>query len=98
MLTLRGTYGTSYRAPALFEQFVGATTGFLSNTNDRCNEYGRPNVNPNRVANCAAEGLAPDHYNLSSVRVVTLGGAEAGLEAETSTNMTVGAVLQPPMP
>ncbi|NBB65944.1 TonB-dependent receptor [Pseudomonas sp. ODNR1LW] len=98
MLTLRGTYGTSYRAPALFEQFVGATTGFLANTNDRCNEYGRPNVNPNRVENCATEGLAPDHYNLSSIRVVTLGGAEAGLEAETSTNMTIGAVLQPTLP
>ncbi|WEK58240.1 MAG: TonB-dependent receptor [Candidatus Brevundimonas phytovorans] len=98
MLTFRATYGTSYRAPALFEQFVGATTGFLANTNDRCNEYGKPNVNPNRVANCTAEGLAPDHYNLTSVKVVTLGGADAGLEAETSTNMTVGLVLKPTLP
>lgn len=98
MLTFRATYGTSYRAPALFEQFVGATTGFLANTNDRCNEYGKPNVNPNRVANCTAEGLAPDHYNLTSVKVVTLGGSEAGLEAETSTNMTVGLVLKPTLP
>ncbi|MNS45887.1 Vitamin B12 transporter BtuB [compost metagenome] len=98
MLTFRATYGTSYRAPALFEQFVGASTGFLSNTLDSCNEYGKPNVNPNRKANCAAEGLPDTHYNLRSIKVVTLGGAEAGLEAETSTNMTVGAVLQPTLP
>lgn len=97
-ITVRGTYGTSYRAPALFEQFVGATTGFLSNSNDRCNNYGAPGVNPNRVANCAAEGLAGDWQSTTSVEVVTAGGAEAGLAAETSTNMTVGLVLQPLLP
>ncbi|KIC60560.1 TonB-dependent receptor [Brevundimonas nasdae] len=97
-VTVRGTYGTSYRAPALFEQFVGATTGFQSNTLDRCNNYGAPNVNPNRVANCTAEGLPGDFQSVTSVRVVTSGGADAGLSAETSTNMTVGLVLQPPLP
>ncbi|MGO4409402.1 MULTISPECIES: TonB-dependent receptor plug domain-containing protein [unclassified Brevundimonas] len=97
-VTLRGTYGTSYRAPALFEQFVGATTGFLSNTNDRCNNYGAPGVNPNRVANCTAEGLAGDFQSTTSVKVITAGGADAGLAAETSTNMTIGLVLQPPLP
>lgn len=97
-VTFRGTYGTSYRAPALFEQFVGATTGFLSNTNDRCNNYGAPNVNPNRVANCAAEGLPTDWQSTRSVTVITAGGADAGLAAETSTNMTVGLVLQPTLP
>ena len=97
-ITVRGTYGTSYRAPALFEQFVGATTGFLSNTNDRCNNYGAPNVNPNRVANCTSEGLPNTWQSTTSVKVVTAGGAEAGLAAETSTNMTVGLVLQPPLP
>lgn len=97
-VTLRGTYGTSYRAPALFEQFVGATTGFLSNANDRCNNYGAPGVNANRVANCTAEGLASDFQSTTSVEVITAGGADAGLAAETSTNMTVGLVLQPPLP
>jgi outer membrane receptor protein involved in Fe transport len=97
-VTVRGTYGTSYRAPALFEQFVGATTGFLSNANDRCNEYGADGVNPNRVANCTAEGLPGDFQSTTSVQVITAGGADAGLSAETSTNMTVGLVLQPPLP
>ena len=97
-VTFRGTYGTSFRAPALFEQFVGATTGFLSNTNDRCNNYGAPNVNPNRVANCTAEGLPTDWQSTRSVTVITAGGADAGLAAETSTNMTIGLVLQPTLP
>jgi len=97
-VSVRGTYGTSYRAPALFEQFVGATTGFLANTNDRCNNYGAPGVNANRVANCTAEGLASDFQSTTSVEVITAGGADAGLAAETSTNMTIGLVLQPPLP
>ena len=97
-VTFRGTYGTSYRAPALFEQFVGATTGYQSNTLDRCNNYGAPNVNPNRVANCTAEGLPESWQSVTSVEAITAGGAEAGLAAETSTNMTVGVVLQPTLP
>jgi iron complex outermembrane receptor protein len=97
-VTFRGTYGTSYRAPALFEQFVGATTGYQSNTLDRCNNYGAPNVNPNRVANCTREGLPTDWQSTTSVEVITAGGADAGLAAETSKNMTIGLVLQPRLP
>ncbi len=97
-MTLRGTYGTSYRAPALFEQFVGATSGFLASTNDRCNGYDGPGVNPNRAANCASEGLPAGFTSTSSVRVITSGGAVAGLEAETSDNLTIGVILQPQLP
>lgn len=97
-VTVRGTYGTSYRAPALFEQFVGATSGFQSAAQDRCNNYGAPDVNPNRVANCKSQGLADDFTSVQSIRVITAGGADAGLAAETSTNMTVGLVVQPPLP
>ncbi|WP_373401913.1 TonB-dependent receptor domain-containing protein, partial [Klebsiella pneumoniae] len=42
-LSFRASYGTSYRAPALFEQFLGGTTGFLSSSADPCNEYGDRN-------------------------------------------------------
>jgi len=92
--SLRASYGTSYRAPALFEQFLGATSGFLSNTIDPCNNYG---TDPNSInaRNCASEGLAPNFNATSSVAVITAGGAEAGLEAETSKNLTTGIVLQP---
>lgn len=95
-LTLRGTYGTSYRAPALFEQFVGATSGFQNASTDPCNEL-TATSNPARIANCTTEGLA-NYIATQSVRVITSGGASAGLRAETSENMTVGAVFQPTLP
>ena len=94
-LSLRSSYGTSYRAPALFEQFLGATTGFLASNNDPCNDYGqRPPTSP-RYLNCQSEGLPLDWQARSSVEVVTLGGAETGLSAETSEALTAGLVLQP---
>ena len=97
-VTFRGTYGTSYRAPALFEQFLGATSGFQAASADVCNNWGAEGVNENRAANCAAEGLASNFQATTSVAVYSLGGAANNLEAETSTNMTVGLVLQPTLP
>lgn len=99
-LSLRGTQGTSYRAPALYEQFLGATSGFLSGQNDPCNGWDNPtNTNLVRVNNCRNEGL-PAGYNVgagnnSSVTVLNAGGAAAGLKAETAENTTVGVVFQP---
>jgi iron complex outermembrane recepter protein len=97
-MSLRGTYGTSYRAPALSEQFQGATTGFLAQSNDPCAEYGlngRDVSNPVRFANCRSEGLPSDFLATSGITVINSGGAAAGLKAETSRNFTVGLVLQP---
>lgn len=93
-LSLRGSYGTSYRAPALFEQFLGATSGFLSQTTDPCNNLFDV-TNPTIRANCLADGLPNNFVQNSSVQVNQRGGAEAGLEAETSKNLTFGGVLQP---
>ncbi len=93
--SVRVTKGTSFRAPALFEQFQGPTSGFLSQAGDPCNNYG---VNPNavRVANCASELPGNPTFNAtSSIRVLSEGGAAAGLEAETSDNITYGLILQP---
>ncbi|MDP3403610.1 MAG: TonB-dependent receptor, partial [Brevundimonas sp.] len=95
---LRATYGTSYRAPALFEQFLGATAGFLASTTDVCNNYDAPGRNPNLAANCASQGLPPGFTATSSVRQLNAGGAAAGLAAETSTNFTGGVVFTPTLP
>lgn len=95
-LSLRASRGTSYRAPALFEQFQGPTSGFRSAALDPCNGYGEPGVNPNRVANCASELPGqPDFDATSGVQVFNLGGAEAGLFAETSENVTYGIIFDP---
>ena len=97
--SLRATYGTSFRAPALFEQYLGATTGFLSATTDPCNNYGSPGVNPNRAKNCASELPGnPTFSNTSSVTVIGGGGAAQGLQAETSKNFTAGTIIQPQLP
>jgi outer membrane receptor protein involved in Fe transport len=95
-ISLRGTNGTSYRAPALFEQFVGATTGFLSSSTDPCNDY--TNKSATRAANCASEGLPTDFSQKNGIESVTQGGRDAGLKAETSKNASWGLILQPTMP
>lgn len=92
--SLRATYGTSYRAPALFEQFQGPTTGFLNQSNDPCNDYTAPNRSDALKANCASEGLPTNFRATSGITVTNEGGAAAGLEAETSDNFTVGAIFQ----
>lgn len=98
----RGSYGTSYRAPALSEQFLGATSGFLSSAADPCDNLPAPAAqSPNQqviAANCAAIGLPADFAQRSGISVFRVGGAEAGLRAETSVNWTVGAVLSPVLP
>lgn len=94
-LSLRATYGTSYRAPAIFEQYLGATSGFLSQSGDPCNNFDAPGVSPVRRANCASEGLPAAFNATTGITVLTAGGAGAGLKAETSKNFTVGAILQP---
>ena len=49
-----------------------------------------------RYANCAAEIPGnPNFVATSSIRVLSEGGAAAGLEAETSENLTYGIILQP---
>ncbi|MFV3130056.1 TonB-dependent receptor plug domain-containing protein [Niveispirillum sp. KHB5.9] len=96
--SIRSTYGTSFRAPALYEQFLGTTSGFQSSQNDPCNNWGAAGVNANVKANCAAEGLAPTYSATQSIQVNSGGGRAAGVEAETSKNFGLGAVFQPDLP
>ena len=92
---LRGTRGTSFRAPDLFEQFLGNETGFLAIL-DPCANYG-DNFQPGTVIydNCFSEGLDPNDFSgtTSSIRTITGGNQE--LLAETSDAWTVGFVLTP---
>ncbi|MFI8719626.1 TonB-dependent receptor plug domain-containing protein [Stenotrophomonas sp. NPDC077464] len=94
-LSFRASYGTSYRAPALFEQFLGGTTGFLAASADPCDTYIEANPNSMRYQNCASQGFDPEFIQTNGVTVITQGGAETGLSAETSTAKTAGIVLQP---
>ena len=101
-LGFRGSYGTSYRAPALAEQFLGATSGFLGSNVDPCSELpAAADQSPTEqiiARNCASIGLPADFRQTSGVAVFRVGGAAAGLKAETSKNWTVGAVVRPVLP
>jgi iron complex outermembrane recepter protein len=91
----RSSYGTSYRAPALFELFLEDQTGFQGQTAiDPCVNWA-DSTNPNIRANCAAAGV-PDNYTGtgSSALVITSGGGEL-LEAETGDTFTAGLIWTP---
>ena len=94
---LRATTGTSFRAPDLFEQFLGNQTGFIPGLTDPCINYG-DEYEPEHIVyqNCASLGLPPDlgAEGVPGIRSVT--GGNPNLLAETSEAWTAGIVVQPP--
>lgn len=98
-VALRSTAGTSYRAPALFEQYLGATTGFVSGNGDPCNNWAAlptTGASAARRANCSSEIPDGNFQSTSSITVISSGGAGTGaLAAETSDSLSVGIVLEP---
>lgn len=107
-LTIRGSRGTSFRAPNLREQFFKGATGFSSAFNDPCivpvaaNNGGvyDPTMDTRTatvLASCVAAGVDPTSLGLggtSSIEVLT--GGTTDLNAETSRQWTVGGVLDVP--
>ncbi|HET9160803.1 MAG TPA: TonB-dependent receptor, partial [Caulobacteraceae bacterium] len=94
--SLRGTIGTSYRAPAVFESHQGATSGFQAGQSDPCNGYGAKPANSPLFINCDADIHAADPVNYqdnNGITVNTVGGEN--LVPETSKNYTFGFVFQP---
>jgi len=92
----RSTYGTSFRTPALFELFLSNESSFLSaRAADPCINWGTSTtISPTVAANCAADGLPPDHVASVGPEVLTGGGADV-LSPETSEAFTFGLVWQP---
>ena len=107
-IRLRSTYGTSFRAPALFEQFLaGQVTGARQNI-DPCVRWqaGLDNntITPRIAANCAADqtfnggpaaGIDPDHSGAGiQIKVFNSGGI-GELDPETSRSFTASVILTP---
>ena len=92
---LRATKGTSYRAPGLYELFLGDLSGFVNQLgNDPCINFG-DSTNDNLRRNCAAVGVNPTFGGgTSSIRVISQGGAGV-VKPETSQAFTAGIVLTP---
>jgi len=94
-LTFRGTHGTAFRAPELYEQYLADQSSFLGQLSiDPCINYGTTNISANVKKNCAAAGL-PANYAGGGESAEILQGGGAGLKPETSINNTIGIVFQP---
>ncbi len=90
---LRATFSEGFRAPNISELFLGQQQSAESYT-DPCRNYGTSGTDANTVANCQADGLAPD-FNLATFQATTLQGGNPALQPESSESTTVGLVLTP---
>lgn len=94
-LRLRATRGTSYRAPGLYELYLGNQTGFLSQLAiDPCIDWGQ-STNDFIQANCAAIGIPADYSGAASSAVIVSGGGAGVLEPEKSTAFSAGFIFTP---
>ena len=99
-LRFRGTWGTSFRAPALFELFLENQTGFQQQQAiDICINTARAlqlgTINQRIFNNCAAAGIPSDFQGATGSATIVQGGGLGNLEPETSTAKTLGFVLTP---
>ncbi|MBN4939013.1 TonB-dependent receptor [Stenotrophomonas maltophilia] len=94
-LRLRGTVGTSYRAPGLYELYLGNQTGFQSQTAiDPCIRW-EESDNTNIRANCGAAGIPGDYIGAGSSATVFTSGGAGNLVPETSRAKSAGIVFTP---
>ncbi len=89
-VTLRGTFSTAFRAPAIGELYWGALDSFES-AKDPCSDrlQGTPTD-----AQCDREGV-PDGYSDPSTQQATRWGGNPDLKPETSKAFTLGTAIQP---
>jgi iron complex outermembrane recepter protein len=92
---MRATKGTSYRAPGLFELFLGDQTGFVSQLNiDPCIRWEESN-NEFIRANCAAQGIPGNYPGGPTSATIISGGGAGVLAPETSKALTAGIIFTP---
>ncbi len=96
-LRFRGTIGTSFRSPALFEQFLADQTGFQGQQAiDPCVNFSLREPGDRIRQRCEALGL-PAGFSAagSSSALVSTGGGIGVLDPETSKAKTFSVVLTP---
>ncbi|MFN7111841.1 MAG: TonB-dependent receptor plug domain-containing protein [Brevundimonas sp.] len=93
---LRAGVGTSFRAPALYELYLGNQTGYgAQSAVDPCYNYGaNTTIDPNVLAACVALGIPANQTGGSSATIFSNGGAGV-LEAETSKSQSYGVIWTP---
>jgi iron complex outermembrane receptor protein len=96
---LRTSYGTSFRAPALFELNLGDQGGYLGQASvDPCIRYAPPEgggtSNPTIAKNCAAQGIPGDYGGANPSAFIVTGGGE-DLKPEKSKAFSAGFIWTP---
>ena len=104
-LTLRGTFGTSFRAPNLQFLFIGGQSGFAGGATDPCDTPpadpdGNDPRDPTIIANCQLLGIDPFNFNSPGIQTFTTGAEASGgtvaLDPEESDSLTLGFALDNP--
>lgn len=108
-LRLRATYGTTFRAPNLREQFLAGQAGVLPGGDDPCvvpsvaqgpGDVYLPDQDPRPqivLDNCVQDGVDPTALGLqANVLIPTETGGSDDIRAETSESFTGGIVLSQP--
>jgi iron complex outermembrane receptor protein len=93
-LRLRATYGTSFRSPALFEEFLADESGFVGQGIDPCIRWGQ-SENQEIRANCEASGVPANYSGAGSSAISFSGGGIGHLKPETSKALTLSAIVTP---
>lgn len=98
-IRFRGSYGTSFRAPSLYQLNVADQTGYYGAELDPCSDYQTQNLpSSNRYKNCLA-ALSPiigtGNFTPSGGPEAISQGGKGLLKAETSTSLNYGGVFQP---
>ncbi|HET7709630.1 MAG TPA: TonB-dependent receptor, partial [Sphingomicrobium sp.] len=109
-LRFRGTYGTSFRAPALFEQFLGEEKSFIAQRSiDPCIRWqanlAAGNISQRVADNCAMPNVRPNNNSPIGIPVAHTGagisaevigiGGIGTLDPETSKAKTASIILTP---
>ncbi len=97
-VTLRYTHGTSFRAPSLYELYLGNQIGYSAqNAVDPCYDLANSTTATQLTrTNCASQGIPVDYNALggSSATIYSVGGV-GNLKAETAQANTFGVVWSP---
>jgi iron complex outermembrane receptor protein len=92
---LRGTRGTSFRAPGLYELYLGNQTAFAGQMAiDPCINW-IESTNDFIRANCNAAGIPGNYAGGSSSATIVSGGGAGVLRPESSLAETVGVIFTP---
>ena len=100
-LRFRGSWGTSFRAPALFELFLESQTGFQAQQDvdicigNRTQRLAQGLITQQIFDNCAAAGVPNPFPGATGGVTIVQGGGIGNLDPETSVAKTASIILTP---